>query len=163
MKIKKIHKINSEINHPTVRLGEYGIISLKEAKAIADAEELDLVLLNENSNPVICKIMNYEKFMYEQSKKPKHKPLDVKEVKLGPNMSSNDISYREKHIIEFLGKGHKIKLSMQFRGREMAFIDKGKELMLKLILSLEDYCSAESVPKLEGKKIICVLKPKPKK
>ena len=163
MKVKKTHKLNSEINHPTVRLGEHGIVSLKEAKVMAEAEGLDLVLLNENANPVICKLMNYEKFMYEQSKKPKHKPLDIKEVKLGPNMSDNDIEYREKHIIEFLDKGHKVKLTMQFRGRQMAFVDKGKALMLKLIMNLEEYGSAEAMPKLEGKKMMCTLKPKPKK
>ena len=107
--------------------------------------------------------MNYEKFMYEQSKKPKHKPLDIKEVKLGPNMSSNDIDYREKHIIEFLQKGHRIKLSMRFKGREIIHLDKGMELILKLILGLEKFGVSESVPKLEGKQIIGYLKPLPKK
>jgi translation initiation factor IF-3 len=107
--------------------------------------------------------MDYEKFMYEQSKKPKNKSLDVKEIKLGPNTSDNDIEYRTKHIIEFLQKGHKVKLTMQFKGRQMAFVDKGQEIMLKLILSIEEYGSAESMPKLEGKKMISTLKPKTKK
>lgn len=163
MKIKKTHKLNLEIKHDTVRLGEHGIITLKEAQALADAEEMDLVLLNENANPVICKIMNYEKFLYEQSKKPKHKPLEIKEIKLGPNTSDNDVAYRTKHIIEFLEKGHKVKLSMQFRGRQMAFVDNGKELMLNLILSVEEHGVAEAMPKLEGKKMLCTLKPKNKK
>lgn len=163
MKLKKTHKLNSEINHSTVRLGEHGVISLKEAQNIANSEGLDLVLINETANPVICKVMNYEKFIYELSKKPKHKPLEIKEIKLGPNTSENDISYRTKHIIEFLEKGHKVKLSMQFRGREMAFVDKGKELMLKLIVSVEEHGAAESMPKLEGKKMLCTLKPKTKK
>jgi translation initiation factor IF-3 len=130
---------------------------------MADEQELDLVLINENAQPPVCKIMNYEKFIYQQNKAVKNKSLDVKEIKLGPNTSENDLSYRTKHICEFLDKGHKVKLTMQFRGREMAFVDKGQEVMLKLIVSVEDHGSAESVPKLEGKKLQCTLKPKPKK
>jgi translation initiation factor IF-3 len=162
-KAKKQHKLNREITAPQVRVGEHGILNLKEALALADAEEMDLVLISETAVPPVCKIMNYEKFIYEQSKKPKNKSLELKEIKLGPNTSENDLSYRTKHIIEFLGKGHKVKLSMQFRGRQMAFVDKGKELMLKLIVSIEDHGSAEAVPVLEGKKMICTLKPKSKK
>ena len=125
--------------------------------------QLDLVLVTESNDIGICKIMNYEKYVYELSKKPKNKGLDVKEVKLGPNMANNDLEYRTKHIIEFLQKGHKVKLTMQFRGREMAFVDKGQELMLKLIVNLEEHGSAEAIPKLEGKKLISTLKPKTKK
>jgi translation initiation factor IF-3 len=162
-KAKKQHKLNREITAPQVRVGEHGILNLKEALALADAQEMDLVLISETAVPPVCKIMNYEKFIYEQSKKPKNKSLELKEIKLGPNTSENDLSYRTKHIIEFLGKGHKVKLSMQFKGRQMAFVDKGKELMLKLIVSIEDYGLAEAVPVLEGKKMICTLKPKSKK
>ena len=160
-------KLNNEIKFQNIRLTGDGfkgeIVTLKEALAKANELELDLVLVTETNDIGVCKIMNYEKYMYEQSKKPKNKGLDVKEVKLGPNMADNDLDYRTKHIIEFLQKGHKVKLTMQFRGREMAFVDKGQELMLKLIVNLEDYGSAEAIPKLEGKKLISTLKPKPKK
>jgi translation initiation factor IF-3 len=160
-------KLNGEIKIQNIRLTGDGfkgeVVTLKEALALANDLELDLVLVTETNDIGVCKIMNYEKYMYEQSKKPKNKGLDVKEVKLGPNMADNDLDYRTKHIIEFLQKGHKVKLTMQFRGREMAFVDKGQELMLKLILNLEDHGSAESIPKLEGKKLISTLKPKPKK
>jgi translation initiation factor IF-3 len=162
-KDKKQHKLNKEITAPQVRVGEHGILTLKEALALADAQELDLVLISETAVPPVVKIMNYEKFIYEQSKKPKNKSLELKEIKLGPNTSENDLSYRTKHIIEFLNKGHKVKLSMQFKGRQMAFVDKGKELMLSLIVSIEDHGSAEAVPVLEGRKMICTLKPKTKK
>ena len=162
-KNKKEHKLNREITAPEVRVGEHGIISVKEALALADSQEMDLVLISETAVPPVCKIMDYEKYIYELSKKPKNKGLDVKEIKLGPNMADNDLEYRTKHIIEFLGKGHKVKLTMQFRGREMAFVDKGQELMLRLIVNLEDYGSPETIPKLEGKKLISTLKPKPKK
>jgi translation initiation factor IF-3 len=154
------HKLNFEIKHQTVRVGEFGVISINEAKKMASEQELDLVLINENSNPPVCKIMNYEKFIYQQNKNQKQKSLDIKEVKLGPNTSENDLSYRIKHISEFLNKGHKVKLSMQFRGREMVFVDKGQELMLNLIISVEEHGTAESLPKLEGKRLQCTLKPK---
>ena len=162
-KIKKEHKLNGEIKFPEVRLSEHGIVKLKEALQIAETQEMDLVLINESTVPPICKLLNYDKFIYELSKKPKNKSLDVKEIKLGPNTSENDITYRTKHMIEFLEKGHKVKISMQFRGRQMAFVDKGQELMLKMILSVEDYGSAEAMPKLEGKKMLCYIKPKVKK
>ena len=157
------HKLNFEIKHQTVRVGEFGVISINEARKMASEQELDLVLINENSNPPVCKIMNYEKFIYQQSKNQKQKSLDIKEVKLGPNTSENDLSYRIKHICEFLDKGHKVKLTMQFRGRENIFVDKGQELMLNLIISVEEHGVAEALPKLEGKRLQCTLKPKPKK
>jgi translation initiation factor IF-3 len=160
-------KLNEEIKIQKIRLTGDGfkgeIVSLKEAMSKANELDLDLVLISENNEIGICKIMNYEKFIYEQSKKPKNKSLELKEVKLGPNTSDNDLSYRTKHIIEFLNKGHKVKLSMQFKGRQMAFVDKGKELMLSLIVSVEEHGSAEALPVLEGKKMICTLKPKTKK
>lgn len=157
------HKLNFEIKHQTVRVGEFGVMSINEARKMASEQELDLVLINENSNPPVCKIMNYEKFIYQQNKNQKQKSLDIKEVKLGPNTSENDLSYRIKHICEFLDKGHKVKLTMQFRGREMIFVDKGQELMLNLILNVEEHGSPESLPKLEGKRLQCTLKPKTKK
>jgi translation initiation factor IF-3 len=160
-------KLNGEIKFQNIRLTGEGfkgeIVTLKEALAKANDLNLDLVLVTETNDIGVCKIMNYEKFMYEQSKKPKNKGLDVKEVKLGPNMADNDLEYRTKHIIEFLQKGHRIKLSMRFKGREIIHLDKGMELILKLILGLEKFGVSESVPKLEGKQIIGYLKPLPKK
>jgi translation initiation factor IF-3 len=160
-------KLNEEIRFQNIRLTGEGfkgeIVTLKEALAKANDLNLDLVLVTETNDIGVCKIMNYEKFMYEQSKKPKNKGLDVKEVKLGPNMADNDLEYRTKHIIEFLQKGHRIKLSMRFKGREIIHLDKGMELILKLILGLEKFGVSESVPKLEGKQIIGYLKPLPKK
>ena len=89
--------------------------------------------------------------------------MDIKEIKLGPNTAENDLEYRSKHIIEFLGKGHKVKLTMQFRGREMAFVANGELLMLKLIDNVSEHGLPESMPKMEGKKMMCTLKPKVKK
>jgi translation initiation factor IF-3 len=161
-KQKREHLLNTEIRATEVRLPE-GIVKTSEALKIAQEQELDLVVINLSSSPPICRIMNYEKFIYEKNKKPKNKSLDIKEVKLGPNTAENDLTYRAKHIIEFLGKGHKVKVSMQFRGREMSFIDKGRALMLKLIVDVEEFGIAEGLPNMEGKKLIGFIKPKPKK
>jgi translation initiation factor IF-3 len=161
-KKKKQHFINNEIRATEIRVAEHGVMTLPEALKIAEASEMDLVLINDKATPVVCKIMNYEKFIYEQGKKAKPKTLEVKEIKMGPNTAENDLAYRTKHIIEFLEKGHKVKLSMQFRGREMAFINRGKELMLKLIVSVEAYGMAEAMPNMEGKRMYAMLRPKSK-
>jgi len=160
MKNKKQHLINREIRATEVRVAENGIMPLQDALKLAESEFMDLVLINDKAQPPICKIMNYEKFIYEQSKKNKVKTLEVKEIKFGPNTSENDVEYRVKHIIEFLKKGHKVKLSLQFKGREMAHIDIGKQLMLKVIVAVEEHGSAESLPNMEGKKMFATLKPK---
>jgi len=162
-KNKREHLLNGEIRATEVRLPEEGIIKLSEALKIAEGKDMDLVLINSSTSPPVCRIMNYEKYIYDLNKKPKNKSLDMKEIKLGPNTAENDLTYRAKHIIEFLEKGHKVKISLQFKGREMAFVDKGKALMLKLMVAVEEYGIAESLPNMEGKKLIGFIKPKPKK
>jgi translation initiation factor IF-3 len=159
-KKKNEHKLNKEITAAEVRLPEEGVVSLKEALRIAESQDLDLVLINPNGKPPVCRIMNYEKFMYEQKKKPKNKVLEIKEIKLGPNTSENDLEYRVKHMIEFLKKGHKVKISLQFKGRQMQHIDIGQTQILKMIVAVEDYGVPEAMPKLEGKKMFATVKPK---
>jgi translation initiation factor IF-3 len=159
-KKKKEHKLNKEITASEVRLPEEGIVTIKEALRIAESQGLDLVLINPNANPPVCRIMNYEKFIYEQNKKPKNKVLEIKEIKLGPNTSENDLEYRIKHMIEFLKKGHKVKISLQFKGRQMQHIDIGQAQILKMIVAVEDYGIPEAMPKLEGKKMFATVKPK---
>lgn len=162
-KSKRQHKLNTEITAREVRVTDEGILSLSEALKLVDSKEMDLVLINDTAVPPVCKIMDYEKFIYEQSKKPKNKGLDVKEIKLGPNMAENDMEYRIKHLIEFLQKGHKVKISLQFRGRQMQHINLGQEQILKMLVAVEDYGTAEAMPKLEGKKMFCMIKPKASK
>jgi len=163
-KNRRAHKINDEIIARVVRV-DGNIIPIQQALLEAEKSEMDLVLINDNVEPKICRIMNYEKFIYEQKKKEKNKPkaLETKEVKLGPNTAENDLEYRSKHIIEFLDKGHKVKLTMQFRGREMVFVKNGEFLMLKLIDKVSEHGLPEAMPKMEGKKMMCTLKPKVKK
>lgn len=169
MKNKKNFLINSEIKNQNIRItGEFAtnkIISLSEALALAEKHEADLILLNDRPDFAICQIINYDKFLYELNKKEKSKPkpLEVKEIKVGPNTSENDLSYRIKQMQEFLIKGHKIKISMQFKGREMAFIQKGEALILELIMSLKEHGVAEMLPKLEGKKMFVTIRPIAKK
>jgi len=162
-KQKKQHLINREIRGTEVRIAEEGIMLIQDAIKLAESRFMDLVLINDKSIPPICKIMNYEKFIYELGKKPKNKALDVKEIKLGPHTAENDIAYRAKHIIEFLQKGHKVKISLQFRGREMAHIDIGKAILLKLVVAVEEHGVLEALPNMEGKKMFAYLKPKPSK
>lgn len=162
-KNKRQHLINGEIKANEVRVTDEGVMTIQEANRLAISREMDLVLLNDKTTPPICKIMNYEKFLYELGKKPKNKALDVKEIKLGPNTAENDLAYRAKHIIEFLKKGHKVKVSLQFRGREIAHIDIGKALLLKLCVAVEEHGALEALPNMEGKKMFAYLKPKPSK
>ena len=156
-------KLNHEIKNKKIRLSGDGfngeIVTLKEALDKANDLDLDLVLVSENNDIGICKIMNYEKFLYAQSKNDKPKVLELKEIKVGPNTSENDLTYRIKQISEFLGKGHKVKISMQFKGREMIHVTKGETLILKLLVDLEEYGVAEAMPKLEGKRMFVTIKP----
>jgi len=162
-KNKKQHLLNREIRSAEVRLADTGIVSLSEALAIAESQDMDLVLINPQGSPPVCKIMNYEKFIYEQGKKEKPKVLEMKEIKVGPNTSDNDLTYRIKQISDFLVRGHKVKISMQFKGREMIHVTKGEALILKLLVDLEEYGVAEAMPKLEGKKMFVTIKPFKKK
>lgn len=161
-KKRKLHLTNREIRVTEVRVADEGIMVLNDALKMAEEKGLDLVLINDKTTPVICKILNYEKFIYELGKKEKPKTFENKEVKLGPNTSDNDLNYRIKQVIDFLNKGHKVKLSLQFRGREMAHIDKGKINILKMIAAVEEFGSAESMPSMEGKKMFATIKPKTK-
>lgn len=163
---KKLHQTNGEIRVTEVRLIVEGtapvVCTTSEALKISESMGLDLVIINENSTPPIAKVMNYEKYIYELGRKTKQKKLDVKEVKFSVNISDNDLSYRVKHIDEFLSKGHKVKLSLKFKGREMAYLDKGKEVLLKIAVAIEDKGSPETLPQLEGKQMFMLLRPRNK-
>ena len=161
-KKKKQHLLNREIRATEVRVTDKGVMSTNEALALAESQDMDLVLIGPTASPPVVKIMDYSKFIYELGKKDKPKVLEMKEIKVGPNTSENDLSYRIKHMIEFLQKGQKVKITMQFKGREMAFVTKGEELILNMILSVKDYGTAEEMPKLEGKKMFVTIRPKSK-
>jgi translation initiation factor IF-3 len=161
---KKQHLLNKEIRANEVRL-DGQVMRLSEALNLAESQEMDLVLMAANATPPVVKIMNYEKFIYEQNKRDKQRPknLEMKEIKIGPNTSDNDLQYRVKHMTEFLQKGHKVKLTMQFKGRELTYVDSGKALMLKMALSVEEHGVAENLPVLEGKRMQMTIRPKSSK
>lgn len=165
---KKLHKINNEITHRIVKLiienESPRVLSIEEALQIANDKELDLVLVGETVTPPVVKLMNYSKFLYDLNKnKNSQKTLPLKEVRFTPNTGESDLTFKLKHIQTFLEKGHKVKAFVFFKGRELAFKDRGEKLLLELALKLENVGIVDSMPKLEGKKMIMMLKPKEKK
>lgn len=162
-------KVNREIRAPKVRVigptGEQvGVLALHEALAMAEQEGLDLVEISAGSNPPVCKIINYGKFRYDQtkrereSKKAQHQ-VKIKEIKLKPNISTNDLEVKVTHIREFIAKGNKVKISCMFRGREMAHTEIGEKLMRKLCDDLENIATPEGPIKLFGRSLLIVLAP----
>jgi translation initiation factor IF-3 len=166
-------KVNREIRAPKVRVishtGEQiGVISIQEALAMADAEGLDLVEIVPGSNPPVCKIINFGKFRYDQTKREKESKksqhqVKIKEIKLKPNTDDHDLETKIRHAKEFLSKGNKVKVTCTFRGREMAHPEIGDRLVQRFCMSLEDVAMAESPPKMMGRMLIAVLAPGAKK
>jgi translation initiation factor IF-3 len=141
------------------------IISVKDAYAKAKDNGLDLVEMNTDSEYSIVKMLDYGKMMYEKKKKLKQsrKPQKSKEIKFHPNINEHDYSIKLKHIIEFLQKGHVVKISLAYRGREMAHQDIGQQLIDKIVDDTSDYAKVEAPAKLEGRKASMLLTPKKKK
>ena len=146
---------------------QIGVISLREALALASEAGLDLVEIVPNSNPPVCKIIDYGKYRYDQTKREKENKkaqvqIKVKEVKLKPNIDVHDFKFKSKHAREFLYKGNKVKISCMFRGRELAHPEIGERVVEKLVTELEDVGSIESPMKRMGRTLIVVLAPLPK-
>lgn len=166
-------KVNREIRAPKVRVishtGEQvGVISIQEALAMADAEGLDLVEIVPGSNPPVCKIINFGKFRYDQTKREKESKksqhqVKVKEIKMKPNTDVHDQETKARHAREFISKGNKVKVTCTFRGREMAHPEIGERMMQKFCTDLEDVAMVESPIKFMGRMLIAVLAPGAKK
>lgn len=164
MRNKPKHTLNNQIRFSEIRIVgdevQAGIYSTSDALKIAEDMGVDLVLLSDKSTPPICKIIDYKKFLYELEKKSKsQKSAPLKEIKLSPNIGEHDIEFKAKNALKFLEDGSKIKLTMEFRGREMMFKEKGELTLLKFIENLNGAGTTETLPKLEGKKIIVYIKP----
>lgn len=163
-------RINEEIRVKEVRLvgdnGEQlGIIPVKEALRMAQEKELDLVEVSANAKPPVCRIMDYGKYRYEQSKREKEarkkqKIISVKEIKLRPNIEDHDLQTKSKNISKFLKEGDKVKVTMMFRGREMAHAELGKQLLDKVAVDMQEIANIERQPKIEGRNMIMILAPK---
>ncbi|WP_258172090.1 translation initiation factor IF-3 [Candidatus Portiera aleyrodidarum] len=169
---EKLAPINKEIRANKVRLigkkGEQlGIVSINEAINKAEEYGLDLVQLYKNTETIVCKIMDYGKFRFEQKKqrsaqKKKQKQIQVKEVKFRPVTDESDYQVKLKSLIRFIEDGDRSKVTLRFRGREIAHKELGIKLMERILIDLKDLIIVESKPKLEGKQIIMMLTPKKK-
>ena len=165
--------INDEIRAPKVRLvgdniPEPGIYPISAAMKMADEMELGLVEITAKADPPVCKILDYQKYLYQQKKKAKEMKQNatkivIKEIRFGPNTDEHDFQFKLKHAQEFLGEGSKVKASVFFRGRSIQFADQGEKLLLRFAVELEEYGRAENMPQLEGKRMIMMIAPVKKK
>jgi len=141
-----------------------GIYPLAQALKMAEKMNLDLVEISAQTDPPVCKITDYQKFLYQKRKKAKEMKANasrivVKEIRFGPNTDEHDYQFKLKHAIEFLKEGAKVKAFVFFRGRSIVFSEQGEKLLLRFAVDLEDYGKAEQMPKLEGKRMIMMLSP----
>ena len=166
-----VHQINEEILDKEVRLigdqGEQlGIMSVEEALRIATEHELDLVKIAPGSNPPVCKIMDYGKFRFEQAKKEKEakknqRVIEVKEIRMSPGIDTNDCNTKLKNAQKFLNDGDRVKVSVRFRGREMAHTEIGAVLLKDFANQCAEIANMDKAPKLEGRNMSMFLSPKP--
>ncbi len=166
------HRINHFIRVPEVRLVgdnvEVGIYPTAEALKMAQAQELDLVEISPNAEPPVCKIIDYNKFLYDKKKKEKEmkanaKASEVKEIRFTPNTDDHDFDFKAKHAEKFLKDGNKVKAYVQFKGRAIQFQDRGQLLLLKFAERLNEIAVLESMPKMEGRRMLAMFAPKGKK
>lgn len=142
-----------------------GVYPLSEALRIADELELDLVEISPNANPPVCKVINYQKFLYQQKKKQKElksktTKVVVKEIRFGPHTDEHDYNFKLKHAQKFLDDGAKVKAYVFFKGRTIVYKEDGEILLLRLAQDLEEKGKVEQLPRLEGKRMIIIIAPK---
>jgi translation initiation factor IF-3 len=166
------HRINHFIRVPQVRLvGDnvnVGVYSIQEAMKIAQEQQLDLVEISPNADPPVCKIIDYNKFLYDKKKKEKEikakaKVSEVKEIRFTPNTDDHDFDFKSRHAEGFLKDGNKVKAYVQFKGRAIQFKERGELLLLKFAERLQETGQPEALPKLEGKRMFIMLAPKSQK
>jgi translation initiation factor IF-3 len=147
---------------------EVQVMSIQDALKLADKLELDLVEISPNADPPVCKVVDYQKFLYQQKKKQKETKakatkIVVKEIRFGPNTDDHDYNFKLKHAMKFLEEGAKVRAFVFFKGRSILFKEKGEVLLLRFASDLEEYGKVEQLPKLEGKRMIVSFAPKKKK
>ncbi|MCL0101449.1 translation initiation factor IF-3 [Peptococcaceae bacterium] len=163
-------RINEEIMVKELRLvddknNQLGIMSLQEALRVAEERQLDLVEIAPQANPPVCRLMDYGKYKYEQSKKEKEakkkqKIIQVKEIKMRPNIEEHDYQVKLRNVMKFLKSGNKVKATIMFRGREIVHAPKGEEILSRMAGDLKEVSVVERSPKLEGRNMVMVLSPK---
>jgi translation initiation factor IF-3 len=163
--------INEQIRDREVRLidtdgAQLGIVDGRDAQKMADEKRLDLVKISPTAKPPVCKIMDYSKFRFEQSKKEKEarkkqRTIDIKEIRLSPNIDTHDINVKVKKAIEFLKGGDKVKITVRFRGRELGRTEVAHVIFNDLIQKLSEYGNVEKPPKMEARTMAMFMSPKP--
>src|SRR6266496_3558550 len=163
------HRINQFIRAPQVRLVgdnvEVGVYSIQDALKMAQEQQLDLVEISPQADPPVCKIIDYNKFLYEKKKKDKEmkansKISEVKEIRFTPNTDEHDFNFKAKHAENFLKEGNKVKAYVQFKGRAIQFKERGELVLLKFAERLAEVGQPEGLPKLEGKRMLMIISPK---
>ncbi|HAS91363.1 MAG TPA: translation initiation factor IF-3 [Sedimentibacter sp.] len=163
-------QINEQIREKEVRVvdsdgSQLGIISTKEALKIAESKKLDLVNVSPNSDPPVCRIMNYGKYKYAQAKKEKEskkkqKVISVKEIRMTPNIEEHDLAVKAKNASKFLIDGDRVKVVVRFRGRELGKMDRGREVLMQFAEMTSEYSTIDKHPVVEGKNMSMFLTPK---
>ena len=167
--ISKEFQINEQIRDKEVRVidqddNQLGVMSGREAQRLADERELDLVKISPNAKPPVCRILDYGKFRYEQSRKEKEakkkqKVINIKEIRMSANVQEHDLEVKAKNCRKFLENGDRVKASVRFRGREMSYTNVGKELLLKFAEKVSDVGKMERPPRLEGRSMVINIVP----
>ena len=165
-----MHELNEEIKDKEIRLigsqGEQlGIVSSAEALRIADEQGLDLVKISPQAVPPVCKLMNYGKFRFEQSKREKEAKknqhvVEIKEIRMSPGIDVGDFNTKLKNAQKFLADGNRVKVSVRFRGREMAHTEIGRDLLTKFAEQCAEAATMDKAPKMEGRSMTMFLSPK---
>ena len=176
-------KVNGDIRVPDIRLVgdnlddvskaagktiEPGVYPTREARKWAEDMGEDLVMISPNADPPVCRIIEFNKFLYNKRKKEKEIKANtsktvIKEIRFGPNTDEHDFEFKTKHAQKFLEEGSKVKAYVHFRGRTIVFKERGELLLLKMLKELEEFGAAESLPKMEGRRMIVMIAPKKKK
>ncbi|MGL4606454.1 MAG: translation initiation factor IF-3 [Eubacteriaceae bacterium] len=164
------HEINNEIRDREVRVideaGEMlGVMNTREAQQLADEKNLDLVKVSPNAKPPVCKILDYGKFRYEEIRRVKEakknqKAVVIKEIRMSVRVEEHDIIVKVKNCIKFLEQGNRVKVAIRFRGREMAYTEQGKTVLLSFAERVSEVGTVEKAPKLEGRNMVMYLAPK---
>jgi translation initiation factor IF-3 len=168
-----LYRINHQIRVPEVRIvGDNiqnpGVVKIQDALRMADDLELDLVEISPNADPPVCRVIDYQKFLYSQKKKQKElkakaAKIVVKEIRFGPNTDDHDYNFKLKHAEKFLQDGAKVKAYVFFKGRSILYNEQGEILLLRFANALEEVGKVEQLPKLEGKRMTIFISPKKKK
>ncbi|MGI6339692.1 MAG: translation initiation factor IF-3 [Bacteroidales bacterium] len=170
--VQQAHRINNKITARMVRVVgeeiETAVMSIQDALKLADSLELDLVEISPNADPPVCRIVDYQKFLYQQKKKQKEikakqTKVVVKEIRFSPNTDDHDYNFKLRHAIKFLEEGAKVRAYVFFKGRSILFKEQGEVLLLRFANDLEEYGKVEQLPRLEGKRMIISISPKRKK